>query len=429
MGEHPDVTRRGFLGTTAAAAAFVAAVGSRAHAQGMDNLRIGLIGCGGRGTGAVRDALAAAAQLKINAKVVALGDMFKDRLDGARQGFQALGAQQELTPERCFVGFDAYKKVIDSDINYVLLATPPGWRPLHLEYAVEKGKHVFFEKPCAVDPVGVRRVLAAAAKASEKKLAVVAGTLYRHSPCYRETVKRVHDGFIGDITAGQVYYNTGFLWSKPRQPEWSDAEYQLRNWYYMTWLSGDFNVEQHVHNLDVMHWIMGGPPVKCTAVGGRQVRTAPEFGHIYDHFVTDYEYENGVHIMSSCRQQGNTTPKNANSYIGTKGRVDPSQMIWGANPWKFDNPQVFAGYVLEHVNAMQSMLAGDPVNEAKQQAESSLIGIMARMSAYTGKEVTWDFAMNKSELDTWPEEWRGKDPSFGPMAEPAVAMPGKTPLV
>ncbi len=429
MGEHPDVTRRGFLGTTAAAAAFVAAVGSRAHAQGMDNLRIGLIGCGGRGSGAVSDALAAAAQLKLNAKIVALGDLFQDRLDGAFTKFTQPGVANELTKERCFVGFDAYKKVIDSDVNYVLLATPPGWRPLHLEYAVEKGKHVFFEKPCAVDPLGVRRVLAASAKATEKKLAVVAGTLYRHSPCYRETIRRVHDGFIGDITAGQIYYNTGFLWSRPRQKEWSDAEYQLRNWYYMTWLSGDFNVEQHVHNLDVMHWIMGGPPVKCTSVGGRQVRTAPEFGHIYDHFVTDYEYENGVHIMSSCRQQGNTTPKNTNHYIGTKGHTDPSQIIWGDNPWRFDNPQPFAGYVLEHVNALQSLLAGEPVNEAKQQAESTMIGIMARMSAYTGKEVTWDFVMNKSELDTWPEEWRGKEPNFGTMAEPAVAMPGRTPLV
>lgn len=427
--EQPGVSRRNFLATSAAAAAFVAAVGSRANAQAVGELRIGLVGCGGRGNGAVTDALAAAEQVGMNAKVVALGDLFPERTQGAYDKFRELGDKQELTPERCFTGFNAYRDVIDSDANYILLATPPGFRPQHFEYAVHAGKHVFFEKPCAVDPVGVRRVLTSADQAKAQGLAVVAGTLYRHSGCYRDTVQRIHDGAIGEITAGQIYYNTGPLWSRPRQAEWSDAEYQLRNWYYMTWLSGDFNVEQHVHNLDVMHWVMGGPPVKCMALGGRQVRTAPEFGHIYDHIMTDYEYANGVHIMSSCRQQANTTPNNSNHYIGTNGRSDPSRAIWGPNEWAYDNPQPFEGYVLEHANALRSLLAGEPINEAYQQAESTMIGIMARMSAYTGKEVTWDFVMNESELDIWPEEWRGVEPSFGDMAEAEVAMPGRTPLI
>jgi predicted dehydrogenase len=430
MSEPGDVSRRRFLASGAAAAA-LAAIAPRAFAAGADVLKFGLIGCGGRGNGAVDNLFEAAEAAKMPVKLVALGDLFQDRLDGTRNTYTHYTkhqAQVDLPPERCFAGFEAYQKVIDCGLDYVLLATPPGFRPLHLKYAVEKGKHVFFEKPCAVDPTGARSVIETAALAAKNKTGLVAGTLYRHGPCYRETVGRIHDGAIGNITAGQVYYNTGELWYHPRQPAWSDSEYQLRNWYYFTWLSGDHNVEQHVHNLDVLHWVMGGPPLRCTAIGGRQVRTDPAYGCIYDHFVTDYEYPDDVHIMSMCRQQNGTTPKNTNHYIGTKGHSDPSNWIKGDNPYQFPNPQPFAGYVLEHQHFLESIAKGEPLNEGQQMAESTLMGVMARMSAYTGKEVTWEFVRNKSKLDLSPPEWHD-GPGFGPMATPAVAIPGRVPLV
>lgn len=432
MDQQAGVSRRDFLSTSGAltAAALTASIGTRAFAQGAETIKIGLVGCGGRGNGAAANCLDADPAVKL----VALGDLFPEQLPAARNAFKRYGARVDLPPERCFGGFDAYKQVIDAGIDLVLLCTPPGWRPLHIKYAVEKGKHVFFEKPCAVDPVGARSVLESAELAATKKLALVAGTLYRHAPCYREVVKRIHDGAIGRITGGQIYYNTGELWHRGTKPEWSEAEYQLRNWYYFAWLSGDFNVEQHVHNLDVLHWVMGGPPTKCVSVGGRQVRTDPKFGHIYDHFVTDYEYPNGVHIMSSCRQQNGTVGKNTNHYMGTTGQADPSSRLSDLDdktvysvPREISNP--FVGYVIEHQDLIASIRKGEPLNEAKQQAESSLIGVMARMSAYTGKEVTWDFVTKKSKLDLWPEEWQGKAPFFGPMATPPIAVPGRTPLI
>ena len=432
MAESSQVSRRDFLKASAAAstAALVSDIGARAFAQGTDTLKIGLVGCGGRGIGAAGNCVAADPGVKI----WALGDLFKDKAEAALKSVKGLGAKAEVTPERCFSGFNNYKQVTDSGVDIVLLCTPPGFRPQHMKYAVEKGKHVFLEKPCATDPAGVRAILEASQAATERKLTVVAGTLYRHSPCYRETVKRIHDGMIGKITGGQVYYNTGELWHRGSDPAWSQAEYQLRNWYYFTWLSGDFNVEQHVHNLDVMHWVMGGPPVSCTSIGGRQKRTDERFGNIYDHFATDYEYPDGVHILSMCRQQNGTTPKNTNHYLGTKGRTDPSNWIRlfdqtdNKPTWAFQNPAPFDGYVLEHKAMIASIRGGEYRNEGKQQAESSLIGIMARMSAYSGKEVTWDFALNKSKLDLWPEEWKNGE-QFGPMKAPPVPIPGTARLI
>ena len=432
MAESNGVSRRNFLAAGAVAAA-VAAVGSRAFAAGPEKLRMGLVGCGGRGRGAVLDALKAADQAKIDVTLVALADLFPDRLSGARTGFKGLGAHYDVTDERCFTGFDAYRKLIDCGVDYVLLATPPGFRPVHLRYAVEQGKHVFFEKPCAVDPAGARSVMETAKLAKAKGTGMLAGTLFRHATAYQQTIAKLKDGAIGTITAGQVYYNTGELWLFPRQPAWSDAEWQLRNWYYFAWLSGDHIVEQHVHNLDVLHWVMG-PPLHCTSIGGRQKRTDPAYGHIYDHFVTDYEWANGVHVMSSCRQQNGTAGKNNNQFVGTAGRVEcgptDTQGIFDAagkvafevkNPW----PEA---YTTEHFDFFTSLQKGEPLNEGQHMAESSLLAIMARMSAYSGKEVSWEFALNKSKLDLWPAEWKD-GPSFGPMATPQIAIPGVTPLI
>jgi predicted dehydrogenase len=232
--------------------------------------------------------------------------MFKDRLQESLQNLTKYGEKSAVPADRQFVGWDAYKKVLASDINYVILATPPAFRAMHLRAAVEAGKNIFTEKPVGVDPAADQDVLRDGGDGQAEGLAIVAGTQRRHHAAYLATIKRVQDGAIGDVVSMRVFWNQGGLWTKPRQAEWTDMEWQLRNWLYFTWLSGDHIVEQHVHNLDVANWIMGGkPPVRVFGVGGRQARTAPEYGHIYDHFGLDYEYENG-HVLSMCRQQPGT---------------------------------------------------------------------------------------------------------------------------
>src|SRR2546423_790962 len=267
------LSRRDLLKTTAtisAAAAFASLGSNFAFAQGSDKIRVGLIGCGGRGTGAAGDCI----NSNDNVQLVAMGDLFQDHLDDARVKLKdALKENFAVTDDRCFVGFDAYQKVIASDVDLVILATPPGFRPTHIAAAVDAGKHVFAEKPVATDPAGVRKVLAAAEKIKAKELAFVCGTQRRHDVGYNATIKRIHDGAIGELVGGQCYWNQGFLWMKPRQPEWSDMEWQIRNWLYFTWLSGDHIVEQHVHNMDVMNWCFGDHPVSAYGMGGRQVRT------------------------------------------------------------------------------------------------------------------------------------------------------------
>jgi predicted dehydrogenase len=283
------LSRRQFLKSAGATVITASALGwNYAWAQGSDRIRVGLIGCGGRGTGAARDAASAAEGVEI----WALGDLFQDRLDNCRKSLANLGDKMKVTDSRCFVGFDAYKRVIDSGVDYVLLATPPGFRPIHFQAAVEAGKHVFMEKPVAVCPEGVRMVIETARRAEQKKLGVVAGTQYRHHPGYIETIKRIHGGSIGKVVAAYAYYLTGALWKWDRQPSMSDIEWQIRNWLYFTWLSGDHIVEQFVHNIDVMNWVMGSPPERCIGTGGRQVRTDPAYGHIYDHFAIEYVYPN-----------------------------------------------------------------------------------------------------------------------------------------
>ncbi len=425
-----DFTRRDFLKTSAAvsAAATLASLGSNfAFAQGQERIKVGLVGCGGRGTGAATDAIHASPLVDI----VAIGDLFKDRLDSSRENLSKIDQdkrspgphpQYKVTDDKCFVGFDAYKKVIDSNIDYVILTTPPGFRPEMFAYAIEKGRHVFAEKPVAVDPAGVRKFLETGKLAEQKKLNVVGGFCFRRQATHVETIKKIHEGAIGDVTSGVSYYNVGYLWQHARQPEWSDLEYQIRNWLYYTWLSGDLIVEQNIHRIDITNWIMKGPPVSAYGMGGRQVRTDPAYGYIYDHFATDFTYANGAKVTNFCRQIDGCDPRISEIYFGTKGKADPAKGIIG-EPHKKDEPLAKA-YVREHIDLCASIRGGEYVNESQRLAESTLTAIMGRMSAYTGKEVTWEQAMG-SKLDLWPKE----PLAFGNWPTPPVPMPGKDQLV
>ncbi|MGQ9791591.1 MAG: Gfo/Idh/MocA family oxidoreductase [Armatimonadota bacterium] len=423
MQKKRNLSRRQFLKGTGAAVITASALGwNYAWAQGSDRIRVGLVGCGGRGTGAARDAASAAEGVEI----WALGDLFQDRLDRCRQSLASLGNKVNVTDSRCFVGFDAYKRVIDSGVDYVLLATPPGFRPIHFKAAVEAGKHVFMEKPVAVCPTGARMVIETAKLAEQKRLGVVAGTQYRHHPGYIETIGRIHGGSIGKVVAAYAYFLTGGLWKWDRQPGMSDIEWQIRNWLYFTWLSGDHIVEQFVHNIDVMNWVMGSPPERCIGMGGRQARTDPAYGHIYDHFAIEYVYPNGARVTAMCRQMEGCFNRVTNQIIGTEGqaKLEGFDTFWvrGKENWRWEgraNP-----YVQEHADLIQSIRAGKPINEGVQVAESSLTAIMGRMAAYTGQEVTWDFVLRESKLNLVKDVTQ-----FGEMPEDSVAIPGKTPLV
>ncbi|MEJ5250405.1 MAG: Gfo/Idh/MocA family oxidoreductase [Chthonomonadetes bacterium] len=416
------LTRRDFLKTSLGASTVALASGvlgwNYAWAQGSDRIRVGVIGCGGRGTGAARDAVNAAP----NVEIWALGDLFQDRAEGAFNNLQNLGDRFKVTRERVFWGFDNYLKVINSGVDMVILATPPGFRPIHFRAAVEAGKHVFMEKPVAVCPTGVRMVLEAANLAKQKGLGVVAGTQRRHQKGYIETIKRIHDGAIGKIVAAQCYWNQGGLWKWDRQPGMNDIEWQIRNWLYFTWLSGDHIVEQHIHNLDVINWVLQAYPVKCVGVGGRQVRTDPVYGHIYDHFAIEYEYPGGVRVLSMCRQIDGCANRVGEYVIGTEGVSDPGGWIRGKIQWRNEggsNP-----YVQEHTDLINSIREGKPLNEGEQVALSTLTAIMGRMAAYTGQEVTWDFVLKESKLNLVKDI-----KEFGEMPVDPVAIPGRTPLV
>jgi predicted dehydrogenase len=422
-------SRREFLTTSAAAVAGagLAALTPAVHAAGSDVLRVGLIGCGGRGTGAASQALRA----DPNVKLVALGDVFKDRWQGCLntlRGDDAIAKKIDVRPESCFDGFDAYKRVLEAGIDVVLLATPPGFRPLHLQAAVDAGKHIFCEKPMAVDAPGVRAVLAAGRKAKEKNLALVAGFCYRYQRAKRETMKRVHQGEIGDIVALHTTYNTGALWHKKREPGWSDMEWQLRNWPYFTWVSGDHIVEQHCHSLDKMAWAMKDePPVQASGTGGRQVRTGAEFGHIFDHHAVVFEYKNGVKLFSFCRQQAGAKNDVSDYVLGTTGVCSVmGHSITGQKPWRHRAAR--AGkpddmYQNEHDDLFASIRSGKLINDGEWMARSTLLAVMGRMASYTGQVITWEMAMNSKE-DLSPPRYE-----FGPLPVAPVAMPGLTRFV
>jgi predicted dehydrogenase len=422
----PTPSRRQLLKTAAAVAAggvlldpFIA---RSANVAGNDVLKVGLIGCGGRGTGTARQALAA----DKHTELYAVADAFQDYIDISLAALAKTdrAAQLNVPRDRQYAGFDAYKAVIES-CDVVLLATTPHFRPMHLKAAVDAGKHVFAEKPVAVDAPGVRSVLATCEEAKRKNLSVVSGLCLRYSNGYREAVRRVHEGAIGDVVAIQCNDYRGTIWTKQRKPEWTDMQWHMRNWYYYTWLSGDFNVEQHVHNLDVCSWAMGRYPVKAVGMGGRVARTGENFGNVYDHFSVTYEYDNPqkTRLFASTRQHDKCKTDMGNYLLGTKGSADIAAKRWstsGENPWKFSGEDNDV-YQTEHDELFAAIRAGKPINNGDYMAKSTLLAIMGRMSAYTGKEVTWEMAMNsKEELSPKAYTWDAEPPPS------EVAVPGVT---
>lgn len=424
-----DWTRRNFVkaGAVLGAGAMVpSAMAARQSRSNDDTIKIGVIGCGGRGSGAAANALDADPSVRL----IAMADLFEDRLKSSHSWLSTAEEyrdQVSVDQENLFVGFDAYKQLLAIDeIDYVILATPPHFRSIHFDAAVNAGKHVFMEKPVAVDPVGVRRVIEAGKRAKQQSLSVVAGTQRRHENSYLALMDKINSGAIGDIVSASCYWNQGGLWVHDRKPEYSDMEWQCRNWLYFTWLSGDHICEQHIHNLDVINWAMMGPPVKATGMGGREVRKDSKYGNIFDHFSIEYEYANGMTMQSMCRQIDGCASRVEEVIVGTAGRSisrSGHAVIEGKDNWRFEaeyrNP-----YEQEHADLIASIRgSGDYLNEAKRVAESTLTAIMGRMSAYTGKQVTWEQALN-SKLDLAPNAY-----DFSSLAVRPISIPGKTKLI
>lgn len=403
------------IGTAATGAALVTPK-AFGFFQDRPTLKVGLIGCGGRGSGAIRNSMEADPGVVLHA----VGDAFEDRAKGEVAGLTNEDAKRVQVGDRVFWGLDAYKQVIASGPDIVILATPPAFRNIHLKAAIEAGKHVFMEKPVAVDGPGIRRVIEAYELAKQKNLNIVAGTQRRSDLAYMECMKRIHDGQMGDVVALYAWWNQGGLWSNKKEANWSDLEWQIRNWLYFTWLSGDHIVEQHVHNLDVCNWAMNAHPVKAVSLAGRQVRTDPVYGHIFDHFATEYEYANGVRMSSQCRQIDGCVNKVAEFVMGSKGKSDANNWITGGKEWKWEGERPNP-YVLEHRRLINGIRSGKTENDAKTVAESTLTAIMGRMSAYSGQEVTWEQAFN-STIETMPANL-SFDMTLG---VPDVAVPGKT---
>ncbi len=418
-------TRRSFLYTAAAAATTsslaraIDAGRALQQGQGGDEVRVGLIGCGGRGSGAISQALST----KGPTRLVAIADMFGDRLDGCLDALgenDAMKKRVEVAKEKRFVGPDAYLGVMASECDIVVIATPPHFRPAHFEAAIAAKKNVFFEKPVAVDAPGVRRVLAAAAKAQQMGLAVCSGLQRHHQNGYLETMKRIHGGDLGRILFARCSWNQGGLWHAERQQQWSDMEWQLRNWLYFTWLSGDHIVEQHVHNLDVINWAMQSHPTRCRGMGGRQVRTDPRYGHIFDHHAVQYQFENGAWSFSECRQIDGCANDVSEHVYGTQGEAHMGSgwRITGDKAWTHAGPNNDP-YQTEHDDLFAAIRAGKPFNEGQMVAESTLTAIMGRMATYSGKEITWEQALNSDE------KWGPENYEFGPLPVDPVPMPGQ----
>jgi len=420
-------SRRSFLQVSAAAAA-TATVPVAVHAGVSETIKVALIGCGGRGGGAALNALNA----DPNVKITALCDIFRDRAEHKLQELKSAAGGKyaeriTVTPDTIFSGFDGYKQAIDSGVDYVILATSPGFRPQHFAYAVEKNKHVFMEKPHAVDPAGVRSVIESAKKAEAKKLGVCGGFTYRYDLGKRETIKRIHGGAVGDVLVVHTTFLTGDLWYRGNQPEWSEMEKQIRNWYYYTWLSGDFIVEQAIHNVDKAAWIMGDQfPVAASGMGGRQVRTDPKWGNIWDHFSIVYEYANGAKVFLQCRQTSGCQSLVMDHVIGNKGSAQLMQnrIDTSGGSWVYEGDHNLSNaYDREHLELIQSIRAGKPMNDGVRSAMSTLMGILGREAAYTGKRITWS-QIEQSKLKLVPD-----DLAWGPHPVAPVAMPGKYKLV
>ncbi|NBB77555.1 MAG: Gfo/Idh/MocA family oxidoreductase [Bacteroidetes bacterium] len=402
------ITRRDFMKKTTLAAGggllfSSLPVGASAHAASNDTLKVALVGCGGRGTGAANQALRA----DEGTKLVALCDIFRDRLDDCYSGLvQQYGETDklEVPEEHKFVSFDGYKEAIDL-ADVVILAAPPAFRPAHFEYAIDQGKHVFMEKPLATDVPGIRRVLEAGRKARQNNLNVVVGLQRHYQTNYREALKRVQDGAIGDIIGGQVYWNSAGVWVRERQPEMSEMEYQMRNWYYFNWVCGDHILEQHIHNIDVANWFIGEYPETAQGMGGREVRTGIDHGEIFDHHFVEFTYPSGAVISSQCRHQPNTFSRVAEHLQGTVGTVQLDSgntaiikdyngvMMYDHNGMQDPNP-----YQVEHDELFAAIRNGDVISDTEDAAKSTLAAIMGRMATYSGKVITWEEAINSQKV-------------------------------
>ncbi|MBM3891742.1 MAG: Gfo/Idh/MocA family oxidoreductase, partial [Verrucomicrobia bacterium] len=410
MNDQP-MTRRGFTARaarTALAAATLPALARRLAAQNPDKIKIGVVGCGGRGTGAAMDAVLSAP----NVEIVALADMFPEKIEAALKRLRGLQKEQtrefasqygnliiewnrgdavKVTPDRCFTGFDAHKQILQTDADIIILGGPPGFRPQQIRAVIEARKHVFAEKPVAVDPVGARSVFQSAELAGRKKLGFMGGTQLRFSQPYNEIIKRIHDGQIGQITSAECYWWHDYFvrWHvEPRKPEWSDMEFQVRCWPQFVWLSGDHIVENLVHNIDVMNWVMGGPPKSAAALGGHSNWDDwPVKGNVYDHFYVEYEYPNGVKAHASSRQIKNCSHRVGERIVGATGIANPYGRILGEKPYDypgpFDNPRFIQWRAF-----IESIRKGSPLNYGKQVAEASMTAILGRMSAYTGRTIS-----------------------------------------
>ncbi|MFP4093309.1 MAG: Gfo/Idh/MocA family oxidoreductase [Cyclobacteriaceae bacterium] len=400
-----DHSRRKFIKTSGAAAVggtfalnFIRPQPARA-AINADTLKVGLIGCGGRGSGAANQALKADS----NVVLTAMADVFPDRLQSSLKNLKkSHGSKVQVEPEQQFIGFDAYKKLIASDVDVVLLAAPPAFRPDHLMEAVNARKHIFSEKPMAVDVPGIRKVMEASRKAKEQNTSLMSGFCWRYHYPKRETFSRILEGAVGDIHTIYNTYNTGTLWSHDRKPEWSQMEYQMRNWLYYNWLSGDHIAEQAVHSLDMMAWALGDQkPLSCVGTGGRQVRTDPKFGHVYDHFAIVYEFEGGKKGFHFSRQQFNCENSYAVETFGNKGKATVDCIrniheIEGGEKWRYRG-QANDMYQTEHDELFAGIRSGNIINDGDYMSQSTMLAIMGRMAAYTGKKISWDEAMNSQE--------------------------------
>ncbi|MGN6615653.1 MAG: Gfo/Idh/MocA family protein [Ilyomonas sp.] len=402
--------RREFLRNTSLIAGGLMAAplisGANYFSGASDVIKIALIGCGGRGTGAATQALST----KQNVQLVAMADAFKDRLDNSYNNIlEALEDKKDrvqVKEENKFIGFDAYKNAI-ALADVVILATPPGFRPIHFEEAIRQNKHVFMEKPVATDPAGIQKVLAAAEKAKAQKRNVVVGLQRRYQTSYRELMKRVQDGAIGDITSAQAWWNNDGVWVHPRKPGQSEMEYQMRNWYYFVWLCGDHITEQHIHNLDVINWAKNAYPVKAQGMGGREVRVGKDYGEIFDHHFVEFHYADGTILNSQCRHQKNTMSKVDELLIGTKGKVfcDAANITdnKGKIIYQFDKSKENQPYQNEHDELFDAIAKGEfKFWDAERGAKSTMTSILGRMATYSGQVIEWDKAIN-SNIDIMPK--------------------------
>ncbi len=429
-----DLSRRQFAKIAGLATVGTVISSNAVWAGNSNTLKVGLIGCGGRGTDATEQALSADA----NVLLTAMADAFSDRLEKSYESLkQKFGEKVQVQNNNKFVGLDAFQRVIDSDVDVVLLATPPAFRPQHLEAAVDAGKHIFTEKPFAVDAPGLRRVMLAARKAKDKQLSLVSGFCWRYHIPKRETFNRVLDGEIGHVLAAEATYNTGELWYIERRKGWSDMEYKLRNWLYYNWLSGDHIIEQAIHSIDMLSWAMGDEaPVKVSGTGGRQKRVAEKYGNVYDHFAISYEYSNGIKGHLFCRQQQGTSPSYAVELVGSKGRcvVDCRtglHEITGENPWSYDDATEFTDanaykkskvknmYQQEHDELFASIRSGKPMNDGEWMTRSNLLALAGRMAAYTGQTISYEQALSSME-ELFPGNISWKTTYDIPVAIPGV---------